>query len=131
MITYTVVNSSLCYAIYCINAYQLDPGLHTRYSSFRPPHTDSPGHDEVCFVPQYQQILANNVQESVTKLKLRQGWTLQQDNNPKHCSNFTKCCFKTKGGNEKIQSNTKTAEHTSSSFSFGFVPFSGVATANH
>ncbi|TKS65777.1 Transposable element [Collichthys lucidus] len=39
---------------------------------------------------QYQQILANNVQESVTKLKLRRGWILQQDNDPKHCSNSTK-----------------------------------------
>ena len=39
---------------------------------------------------QYQQILENNVQESVTKLKLRRGWILQQDNDPKHCSNSTK-----------------------------------------
>ena len=39
---------------------------------------------------QYQQILANNVHESVTKLKLRRGWILQQDNDPKHCSKSTK-----------------------------------------
>ncbi|KAI4895208.1 hypothetical protein NFI96_002982 [Prochilodus magdalenae] len=37
---------------------------------------------------QYQQILETNVQESVTKLKLRQGWIFQQDNYPKHCSNL-------------------------------------------
>ncbi|KAG2465277.1 TCB1 transposase, partial [Polypterus senegalus] len=39
---------------------------------------------------QYQQILETNVQESVTKLKLRQGWIFQQDNDPKHCSKSTK-----------------------------------------
>lgn len=39
---------------------------------------------------QYQQILANNVQESVTKLKSCWGWILQQDNDPKHCSKSTK-----------------------------------------
>ncbi len=39
---------------------------------------------------QYQQILENNVQESVTKLKLRRGWIFQQDNDPKHCSKSTK-----------------------------------------
>uniref|UniRef100_A0A3P9LCQ4 Transposase Tc1-like domain-containing protein n=1 Tax=Oryzias latipes TaxID=8090 RepID=A0A3P9LCQ4_ORYLA len=38
---------------------------------------------------QYQQILTNNVQQLVTKLKLRQGWILQQDTDPKHCSNST------------------------------------------
>ena len=32
---------------------------------------------------QYQQILDKNVQESVTKLKLRRG---QQDKDPKHCT---------------------------------------------
>ena len=31
---------------------------------------------------QYQQILENNVQESVTKLKLRRSWVFQQDNDP-------------------------------------------------
>ena len=39
---------------------------------------------------QYQQILDNNVQESVTKLKLRRSWVFQQDNDPKHCSKSTK-----------------------------------------
>uniref|UniRef100_A0A3Q2PWK9 Tc1-like transposase DDE domain-containing protein n=1 Tax=Fundulus heteroclitus TaxID=8078 RepID=A0A3Q2PWK9_FUNHE len=38
---------------------------------------------------QYQQILENNVQESVTKLKLHQGWIFQQDNDPKHRSKST------------------------------------------
>ncbi|KAI4885686.1 hypothetical protein NFI96_017633 [Prochilodus magdalenae] len=37
----------------------------------------------------YQQILETNVQESVTKLKLRRGWIFQQDNDPKHCSKST------------------------------------------
>jgi len=36
------------------------------------------------------QILENNVQVSVTKLKLRRGWIFQQDNDPKHCSKSTK-----------------------------------------
>ena len=31
---------------------------------------------------QYQQILENNVQESVTKLKLRHSWIFQQNNDP-------------------------------------------------
>ena len=31
---------------------------------------------------QYQQILGNNVQEPVRKLKFRQGWLFQQDNDP-------------------------------------------------
>lgn len=39
---------------------------------------------------QYQQILGNNVEESVTKLKLRRGWIFQQDNDPKHCSKSTR-----------------------------------------
>ncbi|KAI4881926.1 hypothetical protein NFI96_021096 [Prochilodus magdalenae] len=38
---------------------------------------------------QYQQILETNVQDSVTKLKLRRGWIFQQDNDPKHCSKST------------------------------------------
>lgn len=36
-----------------------------------------------------QQILDGNVGESVTKLKLRQGWIFQQDKDPKHCSKST------------------------------------------
>ena len=39
---------------------------------------------------QYQQILDKNVQESVTRLKLRRGLIFQQDNDPKHCSKSTK-----------------------------------------
>src|SRR4029434_9708880 len=39
---------------------------------------------------QYQQILGNNLQDSVRKLKLCRGWLFQQDNNPKHCSKSTK-----------------------------------------
>jgi len=39
---------------------------------------------------QYQQILENNVQESVEKLKLHRGWIFQQDNDPKHSSKSTK-----------------------------------------
>lgn len=38
---------------------------------------------------QYQRILENNIQESVTKLKLRRGWIFQQDNDPKHRSKST------------------------------------------
>lgn len=38
---------------------------------------------------QYPQILENNVEESVTKLKLGRGWIFQQDNEPKHCSKST------------------------------------------
>ncbi|KAI4873299.1 hypothetical protein NFI96_000469 [Prochilodus magdalenae] len=38
---------------------------------------------------EYQETLETNVQESVTKLKLRQGWIFQQDNDPKHCSKST------------------------------------------
>ena len=34
---------------------------------------------------QYQQILENNVQESVTNLKLLRGRVLPQNNGPKHC----------------------------------------------
>lgn len=37
---------------------------------------------------QYWHILENNVQESVAKLKLCQGWIFQQDNDPKHCSTW-------------------------------------------
>ena len=43
---------------------------------------------------QYQQILENNVKDSVKRLQLRRGWMFQQDNDPKHCSNSTKAYFK-------------------------------------
>jgi hypothetical protein len=39
---------------------------------------------------QYQQILGNNVEESVTKLKLRRGWIFQQDTDPKPSSKSTR-----------------------------------------
>ena len=39
---------------------------------------------------QYQQILGNNVQDSVRKLKLHGGCLFQQDNDPKRCSKSTK-----------------------------------------
>ena len=39
---------------------------------------------------QYQQTLENNVQEYVTKLKLRGSWVFQQENGPKNCSKSTK-----------------------------------------
>ena len=39
---------------------------------------------------QYQQTLENNVQEYVTKLKLRGSWVFQQENDPKNCSKSTK-----------------------------------------
>jgi len=38
---------------------------------------------------QYQQILKNNVLESVKRLKLRRGWLFQTHNDPKHCSKST------------------------------------------
>ena len=38
---------------------------------------------------QYEQIPEDDVQESVTKLKLRRGWLFQQDNKPKHCTKYT------------------------------------------
>ena len=39
---------------------------------------------------QYQQILEDNVKDSVKKLKLQRGWLFQQGNDPKHCSKYTK-----------------------------------------
>ena len=35
--------------------------------------------------PQYQLILENNIQESVTRLKLCWSWVFQQDNDQNHC----------------------------------------------
>lgn len=35
--------------------------------------------------PQYQLILENNIQESVTRLKLCWSWVFQQDNDRNHC----------------------------------------------
>ena len=37
----------------------------------------------------FQQILEANVTPSVKKLKLKRGWLLQMDNDPKHTSNGT------------------------------------------
>ncbi|KAG2466943.1 TCB1 transposase, partial [Polypterus senegalus] len=34
----------------------------------------------------YQQILQDNVRVSVRQLKLKRGWVMQQDNDPKHLS---------------------------------------------
>lgn len=44
---------------------------------------------------QYQQILKNNVQESVKKLKFFQGWIFQQDNDPKHHQNLLRHSWRT------------------------------------
>uniref|UniRef100_A0A8C5LSX0 Transposase n=1 Tax=Leptobrachium leishanense TaxID=445787 RepID=A0A8C5LSX0_9ANUR len=38
----------------------------------------------------YQDLLQENVSSSVRQLKLRRGWVMQQDNDPKHTSNSTK-----------------------------------------
>uniref|UniRef100_A0A3Q1JIP2 Tc1-like transposase DDE domain-containing protein n=1 Tax=Anabas testudineus TaxID=64144 RepID=A0A3Q1JIP2_ANATE len=38
----------------------------------------------------YQDILQENVRPPVHQLKLRRGWVMQQDNDPKHTSNSTK-----------------------------------------
>uniref|UniRef100_A0A8C5DSB5 Transposase n=1 Tax=Gouania willdenowi TaxID=441366 RepID=A0A8C5DSB5_GOUWI len=42
----------------------------------------------------YQQILEANITASVKKLKLKRGWLLQQDNDPKHTSKSTMDYFK-------------------------------------
>ncbi len=39
---------------------------------------------------QYHQILKNNVQESVKRLKLCRSWLFQQDNDTEYCSKSTK-----------------------------------------
>ena len=45
----------------------------------------------------YQEILQQNVMQSVLKLKLGRHWTFQQDNDPKHSSKSTKAWFQKKG----------------------------------
>lgn len=46
---------------------------------------------------QYQEILEENVMESVTNLRLGRRWTFQQDNDPKHTSKSTTAWLKMKG----------------------------------
>lgn len=48
---------------------------------------------------QYQEILAENVMESITNLRLGRRWTFQQANHPKHTSKSTKAWLKEKGWN--------------------------------
>ncbi len=38
----------------------------------------------------YQQILKENIRTSVPELSLKKKWAMQQDNDPKHTSHFTK-----------------------------------------
>ena len=47
----------------------------------------------------YQEILEENVMESVTNLRLGRRWTFQQDNDPKHASKSTREWLKKKGWN--------------------------------
>ena len=42
----------------------------------------------------YQQILEANITLSVKKLKMKRGWLMQQDNDPKHTSKSTIDCIK-------------------------------------
>lgn len=44
----------------------------------------------------YQRVLEEHVRSSVKKLKLKRNWTLQNDNDPKHTSKFTKGWLKRK-----------------------------------
>uniref|UniRef100_A0A8C5MWR5 Tc1-like transposase DDE domain-containing protein n=1 Tax=Leptobrachium leishanense TaxID=445787 RepID=A0A8C5MWR5_9ANUR len=48
---------------------------------------------------QYQEILDDNVMQSVTNLRLGRRWTFQQDNDPKHTSKFTRAWLQIKGWN--------------------------------
>lgn len=47
----------------------------------------------------YQEILEENVMESVRNLRLGRRWTFQQDNDPKHASKSTREWLKKKGWN--------------------------------
>uniref|UniRef100_A0A8C5M7V7 Transposase n=1 Tax=Leptobrachium leishanense TaxID=445787 RepID=A0A8C5M7V7_9ANUR len=48
---------------------------------------------------QYQEILDDNVMQSVTNLRLGKRWTFQQDNDPKHTSKSTRAWLQIKGWN--------------------------------
>uniref|UniRef100_A0A8C5QBW8 Transposase n=1 Tax=Leptobrachium leishanense TaxID=445787 RepID=A0A8C5QBW8_9ANUR len=48
---------------------------------------------------QYQEILDDNVMQSVTNLRLGRRWTFQQDNDPKHTSKSTRAWLQIKGWN--------------------------------
>uniref|UniRef100_A0A8C5QDF1 Transposase n=1 Tax=Leptobrachium leishanense TaxID=445787 RepID=A0A8C5QDF1_9ANUR len=48
---------------------------------------------------QYQEILDDNVMQSVTNLRLGRCWTFQQDNDPKHTSKSTRAWLQIKGWN--------------------------------
>lgn len=42
----------------------------------------------------YQDVLQEKLRPSVRQLKLKRGWMLQQDNDPKHRSKSTSECFR-------------------------------------
>uniref|UniRef100_A0A8C5PDE5 Transposase n=1 Tax=Leptobrachium leishanense TaxID=445787 RepID=A0A8C5PDE5_9ANUR len=48
---------------------------------------------------QYQEILDDNVMQSVTNLRLGRRWTFQQDNDPKHTSKSTRAWLQIKSWN--------------------------------